>query len=114
MLDIGMLELSLVAVVALLVLGPERLPAAMRSFGRAMGRIKGMMANFQEQMEVQARNLDMKERLEKNRQALADYERRLAGQLLADQEDACAKRTAANEAVHGGRASQATRPASTA
>jgi hypothetical protein len=37
-----------------------------------------MMANFQQQMEVQARNLDMKERLEKNRQALADYEKQLA------------------------------------
>ena len=72
------------------------------------------MANVQQQMEVQARNLDMKERLEKNRQALADYEKQLAGQLLADQEDACANTAAANEAVHGGRASQPARPASTA
>ena len=85
MLDIGMLELSLVAVVALLVLGPERLPRAMQGFGRTMGKVKGMMANFQQQMEVQARNLDMKERLEKNRQALAEYEKSLSGPITADQ-----------------------------
>lgn len=87
MLDVGLLELTVVAVIALLVLGPERLPHAMRTAGRMVGQAKGMMSRFQQEMEVQARNIDMKERLEKNRQALAEYERGLRKPLIEDQSE---------------------------
>ena len=40
MFDIGFAELLLVGIVALLVLGPERLPGAVRTAGLWIGRIK--------------------------------------------------------------------------
>ena len=40
MLDIGGLELVLVAIVGLLIVGPERLPEVLRSFGLWIGRLK--------------------------------------------------------------------------
>jgi len=40
MFDIGFQELLLVAIVALLVLGPERLPQALRTLGLWMGRMR--------------------------------------------------------------------------
>ena len=40
MFDIGFPELALVSVVALLVLGPERLPEMLRSLGLWMGRLR--------------------------------------------------------------------------
>jgi sec-independent protein translocase protein TatB len=82
MFDAGMLELTVVAVIALVVLGPERLPVAMRAVGRVIGQGKGMLRKFQQEMEVQARNLDMKERLEKNRQLLAEYEQQINSEIM--------------------------------
>ena len=43
----GMTEWLLVAVVALLVLGPERLPTLVRSAGRAAGKVRGMWSEVQ-------------------------------------------------------------------
>lgn len=43
MFDMGFFELLTIAVVALLVIGPERLPGAVRTGGLWLGRIKRMM-----------------------------------------------------------------------
>ena len=51
MFDIGFLEMVLVAVVALLVLGPEKLPGAVRMAGLYMGRIKRSLAEVRSQVE---------------------------------------------------------------
>ncbi|MBK8970460.1 MAG: twin-arginine translocase subunit TatB [Hahellaceae bacterium] len=70
MFDIGFLELMLTAVVALLVLGPERLPhAAARTAGRWIGQAKRMMNQFSEELdrEVQAKDLADKLRQEQLR-----------------------------------------------
>ena len=40
MFDIGGLELLLIAVVGLLVIGPERLPEALRTLGLWLGRLR--------------------------------------------------------------------------
>lgn len=51
MFDIGFLEMVLVAVVALLVLGPEKLPGAVRMAGLYIGRIKRSLAEVRSQVE---------------------------------------------------------------
>ena len=51
MFDIGFLEMVLVAVVALLVLGPEKLPGAVRMTGLYLGRIKRSLAEVRSQVE---------------------------------------------------------------
>ncbi|WP_150304489.1 Sec-independent protein translocase protein TatB [Pseudomonas saliphila] len=51
MFDIGFIEMLVVAIVALLVLGPERLPVAVRTAGLAIGRIKRGFADVRSQVE---------------------------------------------------------------
>ncbi len=51
MFDIGFSELLLVGLVALLVLGPERLPTAARMTGLWLGRIKRSFTSIKEEVE---------------------------------------------------------------
>lgn len=64
MLDFGFMEVLLVCVIALVVLGPEKLPRLVRTLGQWLGRGRAMMKQLQQQLEAEARNLDMKERRE--------------------------------------------------
>ena len=50
MLNVGTPELLVIMVVALLVLGPEKLPGAARQVGRAIGEIRRLGSNFQAEM----------------------------------------------------------------
>lgn len=50
MFDIGFSELLLISLVALLVLGPERLPVAARNAGRWIGQAKRAMNSIKTQM----------------------------------------------------------------
>ena len=51
MFDIGFSELLLVGLVALLVLGPERLPGAARTAGLWVGRIKRSFLSIKTEVE---------------------------------------------------------------
>jgi sec-independent protein translocase protein TatB len=57
MFDIGVSELLVISVVALLVLGPEKLPGAARTFGSFMRKARqgwnGVRAEFERQMAVE-------------------------------------------------------------
>ncbi len=63
MFDIGFLELVVVAVVALLVFGPERLPRVARDAGRWVGRARRMVSQFSSEMERQVELEDLREQL---------------------------------------------------
>ena len=51
MFDIGFTELLLVGLVALVVLGPERLPGAVRTAGLWVGRLKRSFNNIKAEVE---------------------------------------------------------------
>lgn len=55
MFDMGFLELALIAGIALIVLGPERLPVAARTVGRYIGQVRRFVGNFQRQIEQETR-----------------------------------------------------------
>ena len=87
MFDIGFFELVLVAIVALLVLGPERLPHAVRMAGAFVGKVRRMMINVREEFEREVNMAEMqqriKEQLEKAglddaRKAVEDARQRVA------------------------------------
>lgn len=50
MFNVGGPEILVIALVALLVLGPEQLPKAMRTFGNAMSEIRKVSSGFQSEM----------------------------------------------------------------
>ncbi|MGC8520568.1 MAG: Sec-independent protein translocase protein TatB [Steroidobacteraceae bacterium] len=51
MFDFGFSEILLIFVLALVVLGPEKLPTVVRRVGRWVGRARAMARQFQEQLE---------------------------------------------------------------
>ncbi|MGP4844738.1 Sec-independent protein translocase protein TatB [Marinobacter sp. 1Y8] len=65
MFDIGFLEILICGVIALLVLGPERLPGAARTAGHWVGRARRMMRQFTSELDRQIKAEDLKEQLRK-------------------------------------------------
>ncbi len=61
MFDIGWAELILIAVVAIVVVGPKDLPRLMSTIGRYVGRARAMAAEFQRNFEDMARETELEE-----------------------------------------------------
>jgi sec-independent protein translocase protein TatB len=59
MFDIGWTELLLIAVVAIVVIGPKDLPRAMRSVGQWTTRVKRMAGDFQRQFNEAVREAEL-------------------------------------------------------
>lgn len=64
MFDIGFLELFIVATIALIVLGPEKLPTAARSLGLMIGKFRRTINGIQDDIERQARLDELKKKLD--------------------------------------------------
>lgn len=77
MFDVGFSELVLMAIVALVVLGPEKLPHAARVAGAWVGRIRRTVSNMQAEIEREVSAQEVRERLQKEIEAV-----RAAGQEL--------------------------------
>lgn len=74
MLDIGFFELAIVAVVGLLVIGPERLPSALRTGALVIGRLKRGMRDARDELERQIGADDIRQQLH-NEEILARLEK---------------------------------------
>ena len=80
MFDIGFWELGLIALVALLVVGPERLPKLARTAGLWLGRGRRLLSSvkadidreLKEILDKQARNNPLEEILEDTQETLQD------------------------------------------
>jgi sec-independent protein translocase protein TatB len=59
MFDIGWSELVVIAVVALIAIGPKELPGVLRMIGQWMGKIRKMASEFQGQFNEAMREADM-------------------------------------------------------
>ena len=65
MFDIGFWEILLIGVLALVVLGPERLPGAMRSTLKTIRSVRNVASGFKEEVEHQLRVHELHENLKK-------------------------------------------------
>jgi sec-independent protein translocase protein TatB len=65
MFDISFWELFIIGVVALVILGPERLPGAIRSTVKTVRSIKNMASGFKTEIEEQLRVHELHENLKK-------------------------------------------------
>ncbi len=61
MFDIGFWEMTLIALVALVVLGPERLPRAARTVGLWVNRARRMLGEVKADIDREIRNAEIKE-----------------------------------------------------
>lgn len=60
MFDVGFSELVLIAVVAMIVIGPERLPKVARTVGALVGRMQRYVANVKSEVEREMQFEDLK------------------------------------------------------
>lgn len=77
MFEIGFSELVLVFVIALVVLGPERLPKAARTLGYWMGRARSTVNHLRNELEREASKQDMRERMEQQLRELGVDEEKI-------------------------------------
>jgi sec-independent protein translocase protein TatB len=61
MFDIGWSELLIIGIVALIVIGPKELPAALRTLGQWMAKIRRMASEFQGQFQDAMREAELAE-----------------------------------------------------
>ncbi len=100
--DIGIGEIMILAVLGLLVFGPERLPKAAADAVRMLKQVRGMAANARQDLADSA-GIDMSDTVEAVR-SLGDLDpRKLAAGLFSDDADATAGQSA--KASSGGAAS---------
>ena len=74
MFDIGFSELFLIAIVALVVLGPERLPKAARFAGLWVRRARAQWYSVKSELESELASEELKRTLRDTRQAVADID----------------------------------------
>lgn len=72
MFDISFGELALCFVVALIVLGPEKLPKVARTVGRWAGQARGYMRNLTSELQRETEIMDIKRQLEDAQRELRD------------------------------------------
>jgi sec-independent protein translocase protein TatB len=83
MFDVSFSELLLIALVALVVLGPQRLPEVARGAGRLLGRLRGFVANVRQDLdrELHANDLSelrrLKDELEQTKRTFEESSHRL-------------------------------------
>ena len=68
MFDIGYSEMLVVAIVALVVIGPKDLPRVMRTVGEWVGRARGMARHFRSGIDTMIRESELEEMEQKWRQ----------------------------------------------
>ncbi len=61
MFDIGWTEMMVIAVVAIVVVGPKELPGMLRTFGKTMGKVRRMSRDFQRQFDDALKEADLDE-----------------------------------------------------
>jgi sec-independent protein translocase protein TatB len=71
MFDIGFLELLVIALITLVVMGPERLPEAIRAVSLRIGRLKHLLAKTRQDIENEVGMDDIRHQLH-NEQVLKD------------------------------------------
>ena len=70
MFDIGFTELVLVAVIGLLILGPEPMPVAVRTIGLWVGKIKRTVSGVQKEIQDELRIDEIRNKADANRKAI--------------------------------------------
>jgi len=91
MFDIGFPELILIAVVGLLVIGPERLPEALRTLGLWLGRMRRSFVSVKNEIEKEIGMDEVRRQL--HNEAVMDEMKRIESEMRDTVDDASATDT---------------------
>ncbi len=87
MFDIGFFELCLLFLVALLVLGPDRLPRAARTVGALMRRARRMVSGVRDQIDRELSVEDFRREMDEQRRQFQELQARLDARDDGDRMD---------------------------
>jgi sec-independent protein translocase protein TatB len=106
MFDIGASELLVIAVVAIVVVGPKELPRMLRTFGKTLGQVRRMSNDFRRQFDEALREAerevdlqDAKKQGQGAMKPLTDAQKELDTQMRAAAASAASKPTPASSPV---------------
>ena len=93
MFDVGFFELMLIGIVALLVVGPERLPKVARAAGMWLGRGRRFIGSVKDDIDRELKADELRQILEKQKQnnplhEIVEDTKKSFGQIKADTESA--------------------------
>ena len=86
MLNVGMTELLAFGIIALLVLGPEKLPEAARFAGKWYAKIKRMISSVQTDIDRELRMSELREQMQQEMQRIQELEKKMQLQMQAMQQ----------------------------
>ena len=84
MLNLGMSELLVFAIIAVIVLGPDKLPTAIRSVIKWYRQIKMLITNVQRDIERELEITEIRETMEKEIARFKDIEKKYAGAIVSN------------------------------
>ena len=61
MFDLSISEIAIIAIVAVVVIGPKELPRALATAGKWMGKARGVMSNFRTGLDAMVREAELQE-----------------------------------------------------
>ena len=102
MFEVGFSEIALIAVVALLVLGPERLPGVARTVGALVRRARASWQNVKGEIERELAAEDMKKNLDEARRAAAEVRGEMKSAASDIEKSTSTPNPAPGPSSHGG------------
>ncbi|KGT47897.1 Sec-independent protein translocase protein TatB [Acinetobacter sp. HR7] len=81
MLNIGMTELLVFGIIALLVLGPDKLPEAARFIGKWSAKVKRIASNIQNDLDRELRLSELREQMQTELKRIQELESKMQAQL---------------------------------
>lgn len=95
MIDVGFWEIAMIGVLALIILGPERLPRVAQTAGLWIGKARRMMRELKTDMQTEIDNSDLKGVGDQIREAKANFE----SQVNTAQKDANDQTASVDKAI---------------
>ncbi|HEY0562434.1 MAG TPA: Sec-independent protein translocase protein TatB [Methylophilus sp.] len=99
MFDISFAELIVVAVVMLLVIGPEKLPKVARTFGAYAGRIQRFMAQVKDEVNRETRFEELQKLQQEVKSSVMQTESSIMGHVSQLQADIASSHSLAEETI---------------
>lgn len=101
MFDIGFSELMVIGIVALLVLGPERLPKVARTTGHLLGRLQRYVSDVKSDINREMQLEELKKLQDEARQAAMSMETNIRSQVAEVEQGVSSSLQSASSAVSG-------------
>jgi len=81
MLDVGFSELLVFGIIALLVLGPDKLPEAARFIAKWYSKLKRLISNVQNDIDRELRLSELREQMQNEMQRIQELEQKMQAQM---------------------------------